>query len=199
MKYIMKDLNVNLVTQIIAKSRAKFLMVLTLLLMNINAAQAQNVNDIVSFLNDANLTQLMPNMAKSMQTPWGILKESKPKDGEWAFSQFKNQQLIKITFAQAEGTWLLNDVTISIFAGDDQCEKSYQHLSSTFKSSLGKAKVSSKDSGAGMFWLSKSSPEWGYWISIIETKHPSSGAVECTARATFAFGADEYLSEDSEG
>lgn len=163
-------------------------------------AYSQSTQDIVNTLTNNDMIQLTTKTVTSTPTPWGTLKPgTKGQDDAWSFSTQKNNQVLSAVFVNDQKNWFLNDLNIMLFPGAKACNKTYKELATQFEKKLGRPNAQEKNNDdAGTFWQLKSNKEWGIWVSIVMGQNPKTHLDECAVKATLAFGADEYLSEDND-
>ena len=176
----------------------KYSLIVSLFILQI--AHSQSVQDIVNTLTDPIMMQLSTKTVVTTTTPCGTLKSGvKDQDGSWAFTAQKNNQVVSAVFVNDQKNWLLNDLNVMLFPGAKACNKTYKELAVLFGKKLGKPNAQEKNNDdAGTFWQLKSNKEWGVWVSIVMGQNPKTRLDECAVKATLAFGADEYLSEDND-
>jgi hypothetical protein len=164
------------------------------------SAFSQSTQDIINALTDSKMMRLTTKVASSTATPWGLLKSgAKDENDAWHFSASKNNQIASAVFVHDQKDWVLNDLNVLIFPGENACAKTYKALSKQFGEKLGRANAQdSGDENSGTFWQLKDHKEWGIWVAVVMGKNPKTQSDECAVKATLAFGADEYLSEDGD-
>ncbi|GBU09744.1 hypothetical protein AwWohl_08820 [Gammaproteobacteria bacterium] len=174
--------------------------ILAVMILSTYSAQAQSMQDIINGLTNPKMLDLNIDNIEKTSTPWGTFKRGKKdEDGALKFTAIKNNQLASMMFFQDAKKWLLVDLTVLLFEGDKACAANYKKLAAVAQKKLGKPNAIEKNNQqeSGAFWQLKDHKEWGIWVATVTGLNPKNNQEECAVKATLAFGADEYLSEDS--